>query len=337
METVREDGGSEPHLVGAAANVDWPFMRAAIIFQFGSPNVIVNGELDRPEVGDEQVLVRVAAAGVGPWDALIREGKSVLPQPLPLTLGSDLSGVAEAVGSGVSEFRIGDEVYGVTNERFTGAYAEYASASAGMIARKPRNLSFIEAASAPVVAVTAWQMLFEYARLTCGQVVLVHGAAGNVGAYAVQLAKNAGLHVIATAAGPDLEYVRSLGAETTVNHRETRFEDVVSGVDAVMDTIGGETVERSFKVLKPNGILVSVAVSSESSIFKEATHHGVRAVSFLAEVTTARLNAITELFESGKLLPHVGTVIPLDQARVAHEMLAGAPHKRGKIVLQVAA
>lgn len=312
-------------------------MRAAMIFQFGSPNAIVSREVDRPKVGDDQVLVRVAAAGVGPWDALIREGKSVLPQPLPLTLGSDISGVIEAVGSAVSDFRSGDEVYGVTNQNFTGAYAEYALAASGMIARKPRNLSFIEAASAPVVAVTAWQMLFDYAQLTSGQKVLIHGAAGNVGAYAVQLARNAGLHVIATASGRDFEYVRGLGAETVVDYHEKRFEDVESNVDAVMDTIGGETAERSLKVLKPNGILVSVAVSSESPISSEATHQGVRAASFLVEVTTARLNTITELFESGKLSPQVGTVLPLDQARVAHEMLAGAPHKRGKIVLQIAA
>lgn len=312
-------------------------MKAAMIFQFGPPTAIVNSEVDRPEVGEEQVLVRIAAAGVGPWDALIREGKSALPQPLPLTLGSDISGVVEAVGSAVSQFRAGDEVYGVTNSRFTGAYAEYASAAAAMIARKPRNLSFMEAASAPVVAVTASQMLFEYAGLTSGQRVLVHGAAGNVGAYVVQLASHAGLRVIATAAGRDLEYVRSLGAETTIDYHQTRFEDVVSGVDAVMDTIGGETAGRSITVLKPNGILVSVAVSSESPISSEATQQGVRAVSFLVEVTTARLDAITEQFESGKLVPHVGTILPLDQARLAHEMLAGAPHKRGKIVLQVAA
>jgi len=323
-------GGSPGQRMEAA------IMRAARILQFGSPNAIVISDIDRPELGDDQVFVRVAAAGVGPWDALIREGKSVLPQPLPLTLGSDISGVVEATGS-ASGFQIGDEIYGVTNKSFTGGYAEYAAASAGMIARKPRNLNFLEAASAPVVAVTAWQMLFDYGRLTSGQVVLVHGAAGNVGGYAVQLANNARLHVIATAAGRDIEYVRSLGAETIVNYQETRFEDIVSGVDAVMDTIGAETAERSFTVLKPNGILVSVAVSSDSPISEEASRHGVRAVSFLVEVTTARLNAITELFESGKLLSHVGTVLPLDQARVAHEMLAGAPHKRGKIVLQVAA
>jgi NADPH:quinone reductase-like Zn-dependent oxidoreductase len=254
-----------------------------------------------------------------------------------LTLGSDLSGIVEAVGSAVSGLEVGEEVYGLTNKRFVGAYAEYALASSGTIARKPKNLTFVEAASAPVVSVTAWQMLFDYGRVTSGQVVLVHGAAGNVGAYAVQFAKSAGLHVIATAAGRDVEYVRSLGAETVVNYGDVRFEDVVSGVDAVMDTIGGDTTERSFKVLKPNGILVSVAVSSESPIFQEAASHGARAVSFLVEVTTARLNAITNLFESGKLLPQVGTVLSLDQAQTAHEMLAGAPHKRGKIVLQVAA
>ncbi|HEX2327264.1 MAG TPA: NADP-dependent oxidoreductase [Candidatus Angelobacter sp.] len=312
-------------------------MKAARILKFGSPDTILTSDIDRPEAADDQVLVRVMAAGVGPWDALIREGKSVLPQPLPLTLGSDLSGVIEAVGPAVSGFQVGDEVYGVTNKQFTGAYAEYALAAAGMIARKPGNLSFVQAASAPVVAVTAWQMLFDYARLTAGQVVLVHGAAGNVGGYAVQLANSSGLHVIALSAGRDMDYVRSLGAETIVNYEDVKFENVVSGVDAVMDTVGGETTERSFAVLKPGGILVSVAVSSETPISQEAAHHGVRAVSFLAEVTTARLNTITSLFESGKLLPQVGTVLSLDQARSAHEMLAGAPHKRGKIVLQVAA
>jgi NADPH:quinone reductase-like Zn-dependent oxidoreductase len=312
-------------------------MKAARILKFGSPDTILTSDIDRPEAADDQVLVRVMAAGVGPWDALIREGKSVLPQPLPLTLGSDLSGVIEAVGPAVSGFQVGDEVYGVTNKQFTGAYAEYALAAAGMIARKPGNLSFVQAASAPVVAVTAWQMLFDYARLTAGQVVLVHGAAGNVGGYAVQLANSSGLHVIALSAGRDMDYVRSLGAETIVNYEDVKFENVVSGVDAVMDTVGGETTERSFAVLKPGGILVSVAVSSETPISQEAAHRGVRAVSFLAEVTTARLNTITSLFESGKLLPQVGTVLSLDQARSAHEMLAGAPHKRGKIVLQVAA
>ncbi len=309
-------------------------MRAERILQYGPPDVIVSVDVDRPAPGAGQVLVRVKAAGVGPWDALIRQGKSVVPQALPLTLGSDLAGIIEAVGAGVSHLQVGDEVYGVTNEQFTGAYAEYALATAGMMARKPKTLTFIEAASAPVVAVTAGQMLFEYGQVVSGQSVLVHGAAGNVGAYAVQLARNAGVHVIATAASRDVEYVRGLGAETVIDYSAVRFEDVVSGVHAVIDTVGGDTRERSFAVLRKGGILVSVV----SSIPRATEQRdGIRAVFFIAEVTGVRLNALTALFESGKLLPQVGSVLPLDQARLAHQMLAGAPHKRGKIVLQVAA
>lgn len=308
-------------------------MKAARILRFGPPDVIVNDDLARPQTGDGQLLVRVKAAGVGPWDALIREGKSVIPQPLPLTLGSDFSGIVEAVGSGVSDFKLGDEVYGTTNEQFTGAYAEYALASAKMNALKPKTLSFVEAASAPVVAVTAWQMLFDYAHATAGQSVLIHGAAGNVGAYAVQLARKADLRVIATASADDEQYVRLLGADEVINYRSSRFEEVVSPVDVVLDMVGGETRERSFRVLKPGGILVSVVSPAPEG----AARHGVKAVFFLVEVTTARLNKIADLFDSGKLVAHVGSVLPLDQARTAHEMLAGAPHERGKIVLRIAA
>jgi NADPH:quinone reductase-like Zn-dependent oxidoreductase len=309
-------------------------VKAARILQFGPPSVIVNDNLPRPAPAGGQLLVRVKAAGVGPWDALIREGKSALDQPLPIILGSDLAGVVEAVGPGVSEFKPGDEVYGATNEQFTGAYAEYALASAKMMACKPKTLSYLEAASAPVVAVTAWQMLFDYAHATGGQTVLIHGAAGNVGAYTVQLARYAGLHVIATAGSRDVEFVRSLGAERVVDYQATRFEDSLTPVDIVLDMVGGETRERSFSVLKPDGILVSVVSPIPEAALQR---HGVKAVFFYVEVRTARLNRITELFESGQLVAHVGTVLPLQQARAAHEMLNGAPHQRGKIVLNVAA
>src|SRR5438445_5897247 len=200
-----------------------------------------------------------------------------------------------------------------------------------MMASKPKTLSFIEAASAPIVTVTAWQMLFEYAHVTARQTVLIHGAAGNVGAYAVQLAKQAGLHVVATAGSADLDHVRGLGAETIVDYK-TLFDESVSGVDVVVDTIGGDTQQRSLRVLKPGGILVSVV-----SPVPEATQtrYGVRAAYFYVDVTTARLNTITELFESGKLVTDVGTVLSLEDARAAHEMLGGAPHKRGKIVLRL--
>ena len=308
-------------------------MKAARVLQFGPPSVITNVDLPRPQPEAGQLLVRVKAAGVGNWDALIREGRVEL-QPLPITLGSELSGIVEAIGTGVSGFKIGDEVYGATNEQFSGAYAEHALPLARMMAPKPKTLNFIQAASAPIVAVTAWQMLFDYARVTAGQTVLIHGAAGNVGAYAVQLANQAGLHVVATAASADLDYVRGLGAERVVDYKKQRFEESLSGVDVVLDTIGGDTQERSLRVLKPSGILVSVVSPVPEAAQKR---YGVRAAYFYVDVTTARLNKITELFDGGKLVASVGTVLPLEEARRAHEMLGGEPHKRGKIVLNMAA
>jgi NADPH:quinone reductase-like Zn-dependent oxidoreductase len=308
-------------------------MKAARVLRFGPPSVITNDDLPQPKPGAGQLLVRVKAAGVGPWDALFREGEVKL-QPLPLILGSELSGIVEAIGAEVSGVKTSDEVYGATNEQFTGAYAEYALPLAGRMAPKPKTLNFIEAASAPIVTVTAWQMLFDYAHVTAGQTVLILGAAGNVGAYAVQLAKQAGLHVIATAGSADLDYVLGLGAETVVDYKRERFEESVTGVDVVLDTVGGETQQRSLRVLKPGGILVSAVAPVAETAQK---HYGVRAAYFYVDVTTTRLNKITELFDSGKLTTDVGTVLPLEQARVAHEMLGGAPHKRGKIVLSIAA
>jgi NADPH:quinone reductase-like Zn-dependent oxidoreductase len=196
-----------------------------------------------------QQKMRVAAAGVGPWDALIREKKSIVNVPLPIILGSDLAGIVESIGPGVQQFKPGDEVYGVTNEDFCGAYCEYAVAQAHMIAPKPKSLSHIEAASVPVVAVTAWQMLFDYAEVKAGQSVLIHGAAGNVGAYAVQLAKQAGVQTFATAGSADLDYVRGLGADTVIDYKTNKFEDLVRPVDAVLDTVGGDTQRRSFHAI----------------------------------------------------------------------------------------
>jgi NADPH:quinone reductase-like Zn-dependent oxidoreductase len=308
-------------------------MKAARVLQFGPPSVITSVDLPRPEPGTGQLLVHVKAAGVGNWDALVREGK--LPnEHLPLTLGYELAGIVEAIGTEVSGFKLGDEVYGATNEQLTGAYAEYALPSARMMAQKPKALNFIEAASAPIGTVTAWQMLFDYAHVAAGQTVFILGAAGNVGGYAVQLANQAGLHVVATAAAADLDYVRGLGAERVVDYKKERFEELLNGVDVVLDTVGGETQESSLRVLKPGGILVSVV----SPVSEGAQNrYRIRAAYFYVDVTTTRLNKITELFDSGKLATNVGTVLPLEQARTAHEMLGGEPHKRGKIVLSIVA
>ena len=308
-------------------------MKAVRIHRFGSPEVISLDDVPKPAPGSGEVVVRVNAAGIGPWDALIRRGESVLEQPLPLTLGSDLSGVVDSIGVGVEKLKVGDEVFGVTNERFTGAYAEYAVAKAAMLAPKPKSLNHTHAASVPVVAVTAWQMVFDFAQLSSGQSVLIHGGAGNVGGYAVQLAKRAGAVVITTASVENDSYVRRLGADGVIDYRAKRFEERVKEVDAVLDTVGGETLDRSYGVLKRGGIVVS-SVAQPSK--EKAEEHGVRAVFFLVQVTTERLIKIAELISAGQLKTEVGEVLWLDEARKGHEMLEGAPHRRGKIVIKVA-
>ena len=277
-----------------------------------------------PTPADDEALVRVCAAGVGPWDALIRTGHSGLPQMLPLTPGSDIAGVVDATG---------DAIFGVTNPSFTGGYAQYAVAARGSIARKPASLTFIEAASVPVVAVTAWQMLFDHAKISGGETVLVHGAAGNVGAYAVQLAHWAGARVIAVSGAADVDYIRSLGANEVIDYHTQRFEEHVSGVDAVIDTVGGATQTRSFAVLKRDGMLAS-SVSAPSP--ELAAQYGARTAYFIVSVSDAQLERIAQLFDAGVLKTDVGVVLRLADARKAHEMLAGSvPHPRGKIVLDV--
>src|ERR1700761_3552954 len=246
--------------------------------KFGPPEAMILESIPRPGPGPGEVLVDVHAAGVGPWDGWIRAGNSALPQPLPLTLGSDLSGIVAAVGSGVSELAIGDQGFGVNNTQFLGAYAEYAVASAKMLAKKPISLSYAEAASVPVIAVTAWQGLFDHARLEAGRTVVIHGAAGNVGAYAVQLARRARLHSIATAGTKDIEYVRSLGADKVLDYHTQRFEDEVKDVDVVFDLVGGEVQTRSFQVLRPGGKLISAVSPPDQD---RAKQHGITAAFFL--------------------------------------------------------
>lgn len=308
-------------------------MKAVRVHHFGDIDVLRYEDVDRPTPGPHQVLLRVKAAGVGPWDAWVRSGHSALPQPLPLTLGSDVSGIVEAVGIGVQDFMHGDPVYGVTNSRFTGAYAEYAIAEASMIATKPKSLNHVEAASVPVVASTAQQLVFDHGHVSPSKRVLIHGAAGNVGAYAVQFAKLAGATVIASARGADLEHVRALHPDVVIDLGTSRFEDAVHDVDVVLDTIGGEILDRSFAVLKRGGIIVSSAAQPNPSL---ALRYGVHGDFFLVNVTTQGLTDIARLLDAGKLVTHIGETLPLADASRAHEMLAGAPHKAGKIVLVVA-
>ncbi|WP_018321983.1 NADP-dependent oxidoreductase [Bradyrhizobium sp. WSM2793] len=310
-------------------------MMAWRVHEFGSPDVMKFERVPRPEPGPGEVLVKVAAAGVGPWDGWIRSGKSALPQPLPLTLGSDISGEIVATGPGDTELRTGDQVFGVTNSRFIGAYAEYALASAGMVSSKPTSLSHVEAASVPVIAVTAWQALFDHAQLKAGQTVVIHGAAGNVGSYAVQLARQAGLQIVATASTGDISIVRNLGANTVIDYRTQRFEEEVRDADAVIDLVSGETQERSFQVLRRGGKLISAVSRPDQDLAKR---YGVEAAFFLVDVTSQYLTKIARFIDGGKLRTNVGAVLPLADAREAHLMLERVrPQPKGRIVLDVGA
>jgi NADPH:quinone reductase-like Zn-dependent oxidoreductase len=308
-------------------------MKAIRVHNFGPPSVLVEEEVPVPTPGDLDVVLQVFACGVGPWDALLRTGRSGVAQTLPLIPGSDVAGVVERAGSGVSDLRPGDRVYGATNPQFTGGYAEYCAAIAGMLAPMPPSLDFVHSAAVPVVAVEALQMLFEYGRLTAGETVLVHGAAGSVGSCLVQLAHQAGATVIGTATGADLSRVRELGADVVTDYRAERFEDVATNVDLVADTVGGETQTRSFSVLRSGGRLVSSVSQPDQD---EAARRGVAAIFFFAEVTRERLTSITERIEAGQLSVEVGEVLSLNEARRAHEMLGGEPHRGGKIVLRIA-
>jgi NADPH:quinone reductase-like Zn-dependent oxidoreductase len=307
-------------------------MKAARVHQFGAIDAIHVEEIQRPEPAAGQVLVRVHAAGVGPWDAWVRAGRSKLGQPLPLTLGSDISGTVETVAEGVDDLFAGDAVYGATNALFIGAYAEFAVAEAAMLAHKPRQLSHVEAASVPVVACTAWQLVHTYGRVHRTERVLVHGAAGNVGAYAVQFAKLAGAHVIGTCRHADVAFLESLGVDQVVDVDAERFEDVAKDVDAVLDTVGGDTLERSLDVVRRGGVVAS-SVSALNPA--RSASKGIRSEFFYVSVETTTLTRTAGLLDAGNIKPNVGEVLPLSQARLAHEMLEGKSHKRGKIVLAI--
>lgn len=307
-------------------------MKAIRIHRFGAIDAIHLEDIQRPVPAAGQVLVRVHAAGVGPWDAWIRAGRSKLGQPLPLTLGSDISGTVEAVAEGVNGFIPGDAIYGATNALFIGGYAEFAVAEASMLSRKPVLLSHVEAASVPVVACTAWQLVHAYGEVDDTKRVLVHGAAGNVGAYAVQFAKLAGANVIGTCRHADAALLEKLGVDRIVDVDTERFEEAAKDVDVVLDTVGGDTLETSLDTVRRGGVVIS-SVSPPDP--QRSASRGVRSAFFYVSVDRATLIRIANLLDSGGLTPNVGDVLALSQARLAHEMLEGKSHKRGKIVLTI--
>ena len=309
-------------------------MKAVRIHQYGGPEVLFLEEIQRPTPGPDELLIKVRAASVNPFDWKIREGylKQMLPLPLPVTVGWDVSGTVEATGSGVTHFKRGDEIYARLDLMKGGAYAEYALANESEVALKPKSTDHIHAAGIPIAGKTAWQALFDTANLRAGQKVLIHAAAGGVGVFAVQFAKAKGAHVIGTASGKNQAFLRELGVDEAIDYEKTRFEDVIRDVDVVLDTIGGEVQERSWKVLKKGGILVSVVGPPNA---EQAAKYGVRAAMFQMHPGSADLVEIARLVDSGRVKTVVDTVLPLADARRAHELSAKG-HGRGKIVLKVA-
>lgn len=301
---------------------------------FGGPEVLKIVEVQRPEPGLAEVLVRVHAAGVNPTDYWHR-AVGGLARSAPIRLGWDVSGVVEAVGPGVTLFEAGDEVFGMPRQpQPAGAYAEYLISPARHLVRKPHRLSHVEAAALPLVALTAWQALVDTGNVRPGQRVLVHAAAGGVGHVAVQIAKALGAEVIGTASAAKHDLVRALGADEVIDYNRTDFAAVVSGIDIVIDTIGGEYGPRSLRTLRPGGLLVSLASPKEAALAGPARALGLRSTFMVVEADQAGMRRIAELVESGRLRAEIDTVLPLTQAAKAHE-LGERGRTTGKIVLSV--
>jgi NADPH:quinone reductase-like Zn-dependent oxidoreductase len=309
-------------------------MKAIRVHEYGGPEVLKYEEAPRPEPGPGEVLVRIRAAGVNPVDWKVREGhrREALAYRMPFVPGWDVSGVVEATGPNVTLLTKGDEVYGYPSVVRNGAYAEYAVVPEAELALKPRSIDHVLAASVPIAALTAWQGLFDAGGLRTDQKVLIHGGAGGVGSFAVQLARWKGAFIVATASGRNQEFLRNLGADLTIDYEKTRFDRLVCDADVVFDTIGGDTLNRSWKVLKKGGVLVSTV---EEPSAEKAAAHGVRAALVSTRADTAQLAEIAKLVDAGMVRPIVEAVFPLNEARRAQE-LSQTGHARGKIVLQVA-
>jgi len=304
-------------------------MKAIRLHEFGGPEVLLLDEVPEPEPGFEEIKIRVIGAGINPADWKMRERPSELP--LPATPGLDVAGIVAMVGPSVDRFHLGDAVFARTGWG-QGSYAEYTVVKAAQAAHKPESLDFVEAAAVPTAGLAAWQALFDTARLQPRQTVLIHGAAGGVGSFAVQFAKWKGARVIGTASGNHLDFVESLGADEVIDYRVHRFEDKVRDVDVVLDTVGGDTTQRSWQVLKPGGFLVSLITMIPEG---EPEKHGVRGAHLASRADGHQLAEIARLIDAGYVRPAVTTVLPLSEARKAHEM-SQTHHMQGKIVLRVA-
>lgn len=304
-------------------------MKAIRIHEFGGPEVLKYEDVPEPRPGPGEIRIRVIAAGVNPMDWKVRQGAIKLP--LPMIMGMDVAGVVDVLGAGVNAFQPGDRVFAKV-PLGPGGYAEYTVTNASQAALKPRSIRFVEAAAIPTAGLAAWQSLFDIAGLQKGQSVLIHGAAGGVGSFAVQFAKWKGAQVIGTASSANAEFLKSIGADVVIDYKAQRFEDVVHDADVVLDTIGGDTFERSWGVLKPGGFLVTTVASIPEGA---AEAHGVRAKGIVTKADGKELAQIAAVIDEQHIKPIVTTVLPLADAKKAQEM-SESRHTRGKIVLRVA-
>jgi len=307
-------------------------MKAIYLERKGGAESLVSGEIQQPHPEENQVLVKVHATAIMPtevqWTPTFQTPYGAA-RPFPIVLGHEFSGVIESVGGGVREFSFGEEVYGLNDWHINGAQAEYCVVSASAVARKPKSLTHALAAVTPISALTAWQGLFEKTNLQRGERVLIHGAAGGVGMFAVQLARWRGARVIATASSGNLDFVRALGADQVIDYRKNRFEDLICDVDVVFDPVGGETLERSWRVLKPGARVVTVATTSGQS-----SDQRVRDAFVIVRADGSQLAQIAWMIDAGELRVFLEQTFPLAQAREAYAR-AGQGQMRGKVVLSV--
>lgn len=308
-------------------------MNAAVASDFGPPGVLRVERVPRPVPTEGEMLVRVYAAGVNPVDAAVRSGRArgMVGAELPYVPGFDVSGVVAELGPGVAGFTVGDEVFAMLNLRRGGGYAEYAIVRTDEAARKPTSLSHAQAAALPLVALTSMQALFDHADLQAGDDLLIHGGAGGVGSVAVQLAKWRGARVTATASEPNHAFLEEIGADMVIDYRTERFEEVVSGVDVVLDPVGGDTQRRSLGVLRDGGTLVSLVGTVPET---RTPPRGIQVKTMLVHPDTAQLQEIARLVDEGHLRPVVSLLLPLERAAEAHEQIETG-HTRGKIVLEI--
>src|SRR5262245_14285852 len=311
-----------------------PTMKAVVIHEYGGPEVLIHEDIPLPEPNDDQLLIRVIAAGVNPVDGMIRSGMFDKEgnRAFPMILGGDVAGVVEKVGSKVIKFRAADPVFAYVSLDNSGGYATYALVTEREVAPKTKSRTYLEAAAVPIVAMTAWQALVDTAKLSAGQTVLIHGGSGGVGSFAIQIAKARGAKVIATASTANQDFLKQLGADVTIDYKKEKFEDVAKDVDVVLDSIGGDTLARSYGVVKKGGIIVSlVARPSESELQK----HGIRGAALNVEPNSQELAEIGKLIDDKKIKVIVSQTFPLSEAMKAQEQVATG-HTRGKIVLKIA-